>query len=167
MWCEGIQDAWASYQEQKIMQSRKRLEQLYEAFRAKPQSLSEVSFHQQFGALLAEAEQWLVHYDRTTNEIAIHQAFEIYYKVYLVISKQLESLKAVYLENVSPRLLATKNCEIAVPGLYKPNKPIVRIACFHPELQVLQSKQHPRKILVYGSDNKEYHFLLKGREDLR
>lgn len=26
---------------------------------------------------------------------------------------------------------------------------------------------HPRKLFLYGSDSKEYHFLLKGREDIR
>ena len=73
----------------------------------------------------------------------------------------------VHLENVSPKLLSTKNCQISIPGLYKPNKPIIRISCFQPKLPVLTSKQHPRKIYIYGSDNKEYLFLLKGREDLR
>lgn len=38
---------------------------------------------------------------------------------------------------------------------------------FHNELTVLQSKQRPRKLTIYGSDGKEYIFLLKGREDLR
>ena len=32
---------------------------------------------------------------------------------------------------------------------------------------VLNSKQHPRKIIIYGSDEKEYPFLLKGHEDIR
>lgn len=32
---------------------------------------------------------------------------------------------------------------------------------------VLKSKQLPRKISMYGSDGKEYGFLLKGREDIR
>jgi len=32
---------------------------------------------------------------------------------------------------------------------------------------ILQSKQRPRKLTIYGDDGKEYNFLLKGREDLR
>lgn len=50
------------------------------------------------------------------------------------ISAKLESLKFVYLENVSPKLLSTKNCELAIPGTYKPHKPVIRIACFCPKL---------------------------------
>ena len=34
-------------------------------------------------------------------------------------------------------------------------------------LKVFNTKQHPRKISMIGSDNKEYVFLLKGHEDLR
>lgn len=79
----------------------------------------------------------------------------------------LDNLKTVYLENVSPKLLATSNCEIAVPGLFRPNGILVKIARFQPKLQVLTSKQHPRKVFIYGNDGKEYHFLLKGHEDLR
>jgi FKBP12-rapamycin complex-associated protein len=43
----------------------------------------------------------------------------------------------------------------------------VKILCFSSELLVLKSKQKPRKLIIYGSDQKEYHFLLKGREDIR
>ena len=32
---------------------------------------------------------------------------------------------------------------------------------------MLNSKQHPRKMMMIGTDNKEYIFLLKGHEDLR
>lgn len=34
-------------------------------------------------------------------------------------------------------------------------------------LQVIQSKQRPRKLTVIGSNGCEYQFLLKGHEDLR
>ena len=34
-------------------------------------------------------------------------------------------------------------------------------------LRVLQSKQRPRKIVIFGNDNNKYDFLLKGNEDLR
>ena len=33
--------------------------------------------------------------------------------------------------------------------------------------QVINSKQRPRKLTIYGSDGSEYQFLLKGHEDLR
>jgi FKBP12-rapamycin complex-associated protein len=54
-----------------------------------------------------------------------------------------------------------------VPGTFKSDRKIVKIAKFASVLPVLASKQHPRKLLVYGSDSREYMFLLKGHEDIR
>ena len=76
-------------------------------------------------------------------------------------------MKMVFLENVSPKLYSLKNCQISIPGLYRTNQTIVRIAGFCAKLLVLSSKQRPRKIFIYGSDEKEYTFLLKGHEDMR
>merc|ERR1719440_1224856 len=35
------------------------------------------------------------------------------------------------------------------------------------DIQVIKSKQRPRKIVILGEDGKRYAFLLKGHEDLR
>lgn len=43
----------------------------------------------------------------------------------------------------------------------------VNIARFSPIIEILSSKQRPRKLSIFGDDGKEYKFLLKGREDLR
>jgi FKBP12-rapamycin complex-associated protein len=50
------------------------------------------------------------------------------------------NLKTIHLENVSPKLLQIKNSELAIPGFYQPNKPIVSISGFSPELFVLNTK---------------------------
>lgn len=44
---------------------------------------------------------------------------------------------------------------------------VVKIRSFALSLSVITSKQRPRKLSVFGSDGKEYTFLLKGHEDLR
>ena len=44
---------------------------------------------------------------------------------------------------------------------------IVRIARFHPAMDVFNSLQRPRKMLMAGTDGIQYSFLLKGHEDLR
>ncbi|EGR30890.1 phosphatidylinositol 3- and 4-kinase family protein, putative [Ichthyophthirius multifiliis] len=168
-WHEGIKEAWESFLQGKNSHQHliKVLLGLHEMMTMQPESLSEISFHQNFGAEVFEAEAWLQRYNTTENEICLCQAFDIYYKIYQRINHQLESLDYVYLENVSPKLLETKNCEISIPGLYKPSRPVIKISCFQPKLDVLFSKMHPRKLFIYGSDSKEYHFLLKGREDIR
>ena len=35
------------------------------------------------------------------------------------------------------------------------------------DIQVIESKQHPRRLFIGGSDGREYSFCLKGHEDLR
>jgi serine/threonine-protein kinase mTOR len=54
-----------------------------------------------------------------------------------------------------------------VPGSYTPGQELIRISSIQTNLQVITSKQRPRKLCVRGSNGKEYMFLLKGHEDLR
>lgn len=68
---------------------------------------------------------------------------------------------------MAPKLLESENLDIAVPGSYRSDRKIVKIQKFASVLPVLSSKQHPRKMQVYGSDGREYMFLLKGHEDIR
>ena len=67
----------------------------------------------------------------------------------------------------SPDLLKVQNLELIVPGTFDENNEPIRIASFHRTLEVLPSKQRPRKIRIKGSNGKDYTFLLKGHEDIR
>ena len=68
---------------------------------------------------------------------------------------------------MAPKLLESENLEIAVPGTFKANKSTIKISKFASVLPVLSSKQHPRKMNMFGNDGREYLFLLKGHEDMR
>jgi FKBP12-rapamycin complex-associated protein len=48
-------------------------------------------------------------------------------------------------------------------GTYQSGRPVVRIMGVLPTLDVLSSKQHPRKLKIKGSDGRNYPFLLKGQ----
>ena len=74
--------------------------------------------------------------------------------MYLKIKETYENSKKVYLKNVAPALVESNNYLSSIPGLYKPNSPIIRIVSFANELSVLQSKQRPRKLKIFGSDGK-------------
>lgn len=39
-----------------------------------------------------------------------------------------------------------------MPGTYDPNQPIIRIQSIAPSLQVITSKQRPRKLTLMGKD---------------
>lgn len=66
------------------------------------------------------------------------------------------------LQFVSPKLLAARDLELAVPGTYRAREPIVRIASFVPTLSVFDTKQRPRRLSIHGSNGVEYAFLIKG-----
>ncbi|CAK9144986.1 unnamed protein product [Ilex paraguariensis] len=97
----------------------------------------------------------------------VMQAWDLYYHVFRRIDKQLQTLTTLDLQSVSPELLECCNLELAVPGTYRAESPVVTIASFAPQLIVITSKQRPRKLTIRGSDGEDHAFLLKGHEDLR
>lgn len=60
---------------------------------------------------------------------------------------QLTSLELQYM---SPKLLRCQDLELAVPGTYDPSQPVVCIHHVQTTLQVITSKQRPRKLSIYG-----------------
>jgi FKBP12-rapamycin complex-associated protein len=112
-----------------------------------------------------EAWDWINKPEPSQEDLL--QAWDIYHKLFMRLNKKLKEVTFYELKNVAPDLLKIENTVISVPGNYRPNQKLVTIYKFIPALTVLKSKQLPRKISMYGSDGKEYAFLLKGREDIR
>merc|ERR1711920_332477 len=100
-------------------------------------------------------------------EAALNQAWDLYYTVFRRINKQLPGLTTLELSQCSPLLLRAYNLELGVPGSYRVDGSYVKIEKFNPSVQVISTKQRPRKIILRGSDGKDYPILLKGHEDLR
>lgn len=107
--------------------------------------------------------------DEESLEPYILQAWNLYGHVFRKIQKSQQGLQELNLAQVSYGLHQANELLLAVPGTYKPDEDasIVRIVAFSQQLNVIQSKQRPRKLSMVGSDGKEYQFLLKGHEDLR
>jgi len=100
-------------------------------------------------------------------EAALNQAWDLYYTVFRRINKQLPGLTSLELSQSSPALLQAHSLELGVPGSYRINGSYIKIEKFHPSVQVIASKQRPRRLTIRGGDGKDYVFLLKGHEDLR
>lgn len=137
-----------------------------------PTTLKEIAFVQAYGRELREAYDWLMKYRLSRKEAELHQAWDLYYHVFKRINKQLHSMTVLDLQYVAPQLnkpVAGRRevMQLAVPGTYLPDEPVVNIVEFHPQLHVISSKQRPRKLTIRGSDGSDYMFLLKGHEDLR
>ncbi|KAF4524829.1 hypothetical protein B566_EDAN014311 [Ephemera danica] len=168
LWHEGLEEASRLYfGERNVKGMFDTLEPLHAMIHRGPQTLKETSFNQAYGRDLQEAQEWCSRYKVSGNVRDLNQAWDLYYHVFRRISRQLPQLTSLELHYVSPKLLLCQDLELAVPGSYNPSQPPTRIAQFKASLQVITSKQRPRKLTIKGSNGKEYMFLLKGHEDLR
>ncbi|XP_044740220.1 serine/threonine-protein kinase Tor [Chrysoperla carnea] len=168
LWHEGLEEASRLYfGERDVRGMLAILEPLHAQLEKGPETLKETSFHQAYGRDLQEAHEWCQRYKASRNVRDINQAWDLYYHVFRRISRHIPQLTTLELQFVSPKLLLCRDMELAVPGSYSPGQPIVRIAQIISSLQVIASKQRPRKLCIRGDNGKEYMFLLKGHEDLR
>jgi FKBP12-rapamycin complex-associated protein len=141
--------------------------ELHDKMHNLPETMNEIHFHQLYSADLSDAENSIKRYIESKNELEIKQAWDIYQSIFTNIIDISKNVKYLDLENVSPKLYNFKESQICIPGLYKSGYPVIKIRGFEKQLTVLSSKQHPRRLIIYGSDEKDYMFLLKGHEDLR
>eukprot|EP00934_Nitzschia_sp_Nitz4_P000121 Nitzschia sp. Nitz4//scaffold14_size191712//162960//172475//NITZ4_001752-RA/size191712-snap-gene-0.144-mRNA-1//1//CDS//3329537014//121//frame0 len=152
----------------------------------------EAEFASNFGEKLREAHGYLQEYQRLMTmdggsiptgqrnggdvdeeprneeaETKIARAWNIYYIVFRSVNKQLPQLTKLHLGQCSPALSRAKGLELGVPGSYKVDGSCIKIQKFYPDIEIITSKQRPRKIKILGNDGQDYVFLLKGHEDLR
>ncbi|CDS00383.1 hypothetical protein [Sporisorium scitamineum] len=170
MWHEGLEEASRLYfTEHNIDAMFATLEPLHDALEKGPETMRETSFSQSHGRDLAEARECGRRFRQYGDISDLNQAWDLYYHVFKKITKQLPAGNSVQLDlqHVSPKLLAMRDLELAVPGTYQSGKPIVCITRFEQMVLVIASKQHPRRLKMKGSDGKTYQYLLKGHEDLR
>ena len=146
-WFEAIEEASRIYftanDPEKMI---KFLRPLYDSLDEKPQTMNEVTFHQGFKVDLLEAWDWCLSYLESEDIDDINQAWEIYYSIFRKLQKRLKEIVFYELQNVSPYLLGINNTEISVPGLYSADRRLITITGFSPVMDVLKSKQLPRKI---------------------
>eukprot|EP01117_Protostelium_nocturnum_P014316 TRINITY_DN5444_c0_g1_i3.p1 TRINITY_DN5444_c0_g1~~TRINITY_DN5444_c0_g1_i3.p1 ORF type:complete len:2209 (+),score=787.54 TRINITY_DN5444_c0_g1_i3:161-6787(+) len=168
MWHEGIEEASRTcFAEKNTDAMLATLKPLHEMLERGPETLREISFQQAYGRDLQDAYERVKRFERNRRPNELNLAWDLYYKVFRRLNKQLPQLTTLELSQESPKLLNARDLEASVPGTYRTNGPVVRIKSFNPSLSVILSKQRPRKLIINGSDGAEYQFLLKGHEDLR
>ena len=172
-WSESIEEsAKLFFQSKDIKASTKILLELHKKFQNPPKTMNEIHFHQLYRSELKEANKLLQEYIENNNLVAYKEAWDIYHSCFRSIAQNFSNFECLDLESISPELFNFKESEIEIPGTYQNNDigeegSLVKISSFSRRLTVLNSKQHPRKIVINGSDGKEYPFLLKGHEDIR
>ncbi|KAL7421428.1 phosphatidylinositol kinase-related protein kinase tor1 [Cryptotrichosporon argae] len=167
-WHEGLEEAskhyFADHNEQAMFEV---LEPLHDMIERGPQTLRETSFVQSFGHELRMARDFCRRYKLHGDINELNQAWDIYYSTFQRLARQLKLLNVIELQYVSPKLMAVRDLELAVPGTYQSGKPVIGIGYVLPTFGVISSKQRPRRFTMKGRDGKEYTFCLKGHEDLR
>ncbi|KAJ1958371.1 phosphatidylinositol kinase- protein kinase tor1, partial [Dipsacomyces acuminosporus] len=171
MWREALDNASRCYYGQGDPEEMmKVLNPLHERAR-NPETLREYHFVQVFGNELAAAEEHTAQYFSAEpgkrNEAFMQQAWEMYYIIFRKIEKMFPEPHSLALKDTAPILLQCRDMHLAVPGTYDPDRELVSIASFDPVVFVYGTKQHPRRVNIYGSDGNKYTFVLKGHEDLR
>ncbi|KAK9666552.1 hypothetical protein RND81_14G193000 [Saponaria officinalis] len=172
MWHEALEEAsrlyFGEHNNEGMLKVLEPLhEMLEEGVMKSDASINEVTFIQAYRQDLLQAFECCMRYKRNGNKAELNQAWDLYYHVFKRIDRQLNSLTTLDLQSVSPALLNCRDLELAVPGTYRADAPVVTIVSFAPQLTVMTSKQRPRKLTIHGSDGEDYAFLLKGHEDLR
>ncbi|CUG94241.1 phosphatidylinositol 3-kinase, putative [Bodo saltans] len=137
---------------------------------ANPESTMEHHFIQDFGVHIESAASLIRDAAMLPNHgvAQVEDAWGKFRTIVERLDKQIQSMSSLALQVVSPTLVRNgRNLLVAVPGQYREHGDFPRIASFHSTLKVMSSKQHPRRISIYGNDGVTYKFLLKGHEDLR
>ena len=168
LWHEGLEEASRLYFGDHDTEGMfATLEPLHALLDRGAETLREVSFAQAFGHDLAEARSFCNTYRRNNELGDLNQAWDLYYAVFRKIARQLPQLMSLDLKYVSPRLKDAHDLDLAVPGTYQSGKPVLRIIHFDHVLNVIPSKQRPRRMTLKASDGVTYAFVLKGHEDIR
>ncbi|CAG8762248.1 16564_t:CDS:2, partial [Cetraspora pellucida] len=81
------------------------------------------------------------------------------------LTKELMSNRSLKLVDVSPFLATIKSSAIAMPGLPY-HMDTVTIQSFDENFIILPTKTKPKKLVLLGSDGRQYGYLFKGHEDL-
>ena len=173
-WFESLENSSKMYYTKDYQGMVKYLHKLNEKAKMKPETMYELHFYQKFGSDIKEAGFYLKDFIDNNNLTSLHQAWDIYLNIYFGINENYKKFETISLEYVSSKLYHFQDSKICLPGSYsiknenysKLNK-LIRIQKMGHILRVFNTKQHPRKISMIGTDNKEYLFLLKGHEDLR
>ncbi|KAG5490796.1 hypothetical protein JKF63_00918 [Porcisia hertigi] len=168
LWFDELERAWFQWGRDKnahnvFLALQPLLEQL-----SHPDTLAESHFVVEFGELLGGACEYVEKAASTGSNIYMEEAWNRFKTAVKRLDEQINSMSSLALQLVSPRLMQCgKDLSLVVPGQYNETGVYPRIASFQNTLKVMNSKQHPRRLYMTGTDGFLYKFLLKGHEDLR
>lgn len=168
LWFDELERAWFQWGRDKSAHSVYQSLQPLLAKLSHPDTLAESHFAAEFGELLSGACEYVEKAASSGNNVYMEEAWNRFKTAVKRMDEQISGMASLALQLVSPRLTQSgKDLSLVVPGQYSESGSYPCIASFMNTLKVLNSKQHPRRLYMNGTDGVLYKFLLKGHEDLR
>ena len=87
--------------------------------------------------------------------------------LFQILKEKEDHLCTIILSKISEPLAEKKDFEIAIPGKYKLNGKFPLIKRIRPTMDVMNTKQYPREVVLLSNEGEKIKYLLKGNEDLR
>ena len=125
------------------------------------------AFAKEFGFYVKKLSAALRDYLKNPKKETLEELWRQCKELFTIVKHRIDQTIFLDVPSVAPDLAKVKDIPIAVPGTYHFNKPLITISLVGRSMEVLRSKQHPKKLCVRGSNGQEFWYLLKGREDLR
>eukprot|EP00759_Apiculatamorpha_spiralis_P022478 PhF_6_TR26658/c0_g1_i1/m.38673/K07203/MTOR, FRAP, TOR; serine/threonine-protein kinase mTOR len=159
-WIRVTTSAWAKFEEKKYSSLCDDLSALLEDMRTSRVPLE--TFHYERGTRMYNAlSTSITHYRLSKRESDMLGVWSNLDTIYHSILERQKHMKRISLKLVAPWLATLSNSSLHVPGTQ------VLLHSSVDSVEVLSSKQRPRKISFIGQDGNTYSYLLKGNEDLR
>ncbi|KAH7815900.1 Mammalian Target of Rapamycin C (MTOR C) [Monocercomonoides exilis] len=167
-WAETIAEAKRIFlQDKDTNRMLIRLFRQYASSERRRYAEADIAFHHRFDADLEIARDSLEKFEALQNKIDVAPALSVLDSIFKRCRSEQEQLKEIRLDSYAPALAVASNLSLCIPGTYRVGKDPVMIDSFSASVEVLHSKQHPRRVEMKGSDGCVYPFLLKGHEDIR
>jgi FKBP12-rapamycin complex-associated protein len=136
MWHESLEEASKLYfGEKNVRGMLETLDVLHMMMDRGPTTSKESAFLQAYGRDLNDARECCRRYRSSLNVKEIDAAWDKYYSVFKRITRQLSTMSTLELSYVSPRLMISRDLELAVPGTYQPSGPLIHIRAFNANIQ--------------------------------
>eukprot|EP00760_Papus_ankaliazontas_P021688 PhM_4_TR18722/c0_g1_i1/m.11763/K07203/MTOR, FRAP, TOR; serine/threonine-protein kinase mTOR len=160
-WAKAAQKVWEKFEARKYDAVCDDINTLIEELKAAPTPL-EKEYYDRSSSLLTGLQFAVTHYHVTRRENDIIRVWNHLDHVNTDLTQRKQYLRTLSMRQLTRWLSSLKgNTKLRVPGTR------VRLHSVKDEVEVIQSKQRPRKVCFVGEDGVMYNFLLKGNEDLR
>eukprot|EP01155_Anaeramoeba_flamelloides_P046362 Anaeramoba_flamelloidesc39654_g2_i4.p1 GENE.c39654_g2_i4~~c39654_g2_i4.p1 ORF type:complete len:208 (+),score=48.56 c39654_g2_i4:169-792(+) len=145
IWYQAFEDTSRMYfRHGKINEMLRILGPLHKRLKKENKTRNEKIFLKKFGQHLKVGWTLCKKFIKTGNKNNLEKAWKSYVIVFKALTDELPRIKSLKLHEVSNLLENVENLELVIPGTYKPGQKIIKIVKFHPNLDVISSKQRPR-----------------------